>query len=454
MIQLNYKHIKDKFLTSQNVRTASVKKNILASILIKGISIFVSLLIVPITLGYVNSTLYGIWLTISSVMLWLNFFDVGLTLGLKNRLGEALAKSNFSLGKSLISTTYVIMIFVFVPLCIILEFFVPFIPWNKLLNVSEIYNNEIGYAFYVMIFCFSIQMIAGVLTSVVSAFQKVALSSLFPVLGNVLTLLLILLFAKFSTPSLLKLSLAVSVTTPIVLIIASIYFYKTTFRSVSPSVEYVNFKYVRDLFNLGLKFFVIQIQVVVFLQTTNILISNVSSPNDVTYYNVAYKYMSVGMMLYNILMTPLWPAFTDAYTKKDYHWMKNIYRKFQKVFFCSFIFLVVLLIISPFAYKLWLNSQLEVPYSMTFIVFLYVALASWCSLQIFPLNGIGKIRLQTYVCLIGLFFHIPLALLLGEYLGAVGVVASLVIIHLIYAIIYTIQIRKILNNKALGIWNE
>ena len=54
MIQLNYKHIKDKFLTSQNVRTASVKKNILASILIKGISIFVSLLIVPITLGYVN----------------------------------------------------------------------------------------------------------------------------------------------------------------------------------------------------------------------------------------------------------------------------------------------------------------------------------------------------------------------------------------------------------------
>ena len=51
MIQLNYKHIKDKFLTSQNVRTASVKKNILASILIKGISIFVSLLIVPITLG-------------------------------------------------------------------------------------------------------------------------------------------------------------------------------------------------------------------------------------------------------------------------------------------------------------------------------------------------------------------------------------------------------------------
>ena len=95
-----------------------------------------------------------------------------------------------------------------------------------------------------------------------------------------------------------------------------IYFYKTIFRSVSPSVEYVNFKYVRDLFNLGLKFFVIQIQVVVFLQTTNILISNVSSPNDVTYYNVAYKYMSVGMMLYNILMTPLWPAFTDAYTKK------------------------------------------------------------------------------------------------------------------------------------------
>ena len=67
-------------------RTSLLKKNIAASILIKGISILSSLLLVPLTLDYVNKELYGIWLTLSSIVVWINFFDIGLTLGLKNRL--------------------------------------------------------------------------------------------------------------------------------------------------------------------------------------------------------------------------------------------------------------------------------------------------------------------------------------------------------------------------------
>ena len=75
----------NEILSSNDQRTNIVKKNIIASLFIKGCSILISLLLVPITLGYVSSELYGIWLTLSSIMLWLNFFDVGFTLGLKNK---------------------------------------------------------------------------------------------------------------------------------------------------------------------------------------------------------------------------------------------------------------------------------------------------------------------------------------------------------------------------------
>lgn len=84
-----------KILNSKDKRSATVKKNILASFAIKGISIVVSLLLVPMTLGYVSSELYGIWLTLSSIMMWLSFFDVGFTLGLKNKLAEAIALNNW-----------------------------------------------------------------------------------------------------------------------------------------------------------------------------------------------------------------------------------------------------------------------------------------------------------------------------------------------------------------------
>ena len=90
-------------LNSGDKRTQTVKRNVLWSFLIKGISIIVSLIMVPLTLGYVSSEVYGIWLTLSSVLHWLTFMDVGFTTGLKNRLAEALAHEDYEKGKSLVN---------------------------------------------------------------------------------------------------------------------------------------------------------------------------------------------------------------------------------------------------------------------------------------------------------------------------------------------------------------
>ena len=77
---------------------------------------------------------------------------------------------------------------------------------------------------------------------------------------------------------------------------------------------------------------------------------------------------------------------------------------------------------------------------------------SWDALQVQLINGIGTIKLQTYVTLIGLVLHIPLSLCLGQYIGAIGVVISMIIINIIYSSFFTIQISKLLNKKAKGIW--
>lgn len=70
------------------------------------------------------------------------------------------------------------------------------------------------------------------------------------------------------------------------------------------------------------------------------------------------------------------------------------------------------------------------------------------------INGIGAIKLQTYVVLIGLLLHIPLSFFIGKYIGAYGVVSSMLIINCIYALLFTVQIRRILNKQAKGIWIE
>lgn len=439
-------------INNKDSRTKNVINNIIGSLFIKGFSIIISLMLVPMTLGYVSSELYGIWLTLSSIMMWLNFFDVGFTLGLKNKLAEAIALEDYDKGKSLVSTTYFMMSIIFIPLCVILIILIPYIHWGHFLNVSEVYNNDIIKALYVLVACFCLQMIVNVLTAVISAYQKVALSSAFPVIGNFLSLIVIFILTKLCPPSLMWLAVAISSMPIIVLIIASVVFYSKKFKKVSPSIKKINKAYIKDLFGLGYKFFFIQIQVVVLYQCTNILISNVAGPNEVTEYNIAYKYLGIAMMLYTIILTPLWPAFTDAYTKKDFNWMKNIYKKMSFVFLLSAIALVIMVIVSPIVYRLWIGDKVNISIYMTLSVALYMMIHSWDSLQVQLINGIGTIKLQTYVTLIGLVLHIPLSLLLGKYIGAIGVINSMIIINIIYSTFFTIQINKLLNQKANGIW--
>ena len=79
------KYISD-FFTKGHSRTLLAKKNIAASFVVKGLSVMINLALVPLTINYVNPSQYGIWLTLSSIIAWFSFFDVGFGNGLRNRL--------------------------------------------------------------------------------------------------------------------------------------------------------------------------------------------------------------------------------------------------------------------------------------------------------------------------------------------------------------------------------
>lgn len=445
-----------KIFSSENQRTNTVKKNIFGSLFIKGCSILISLLVVPLTIGYVSSELYGIWLTLASIIHWVHYMDVGFTLGLKNKLAEALANKDYDRGKSLVSTTYFLMVVIFVPVCILLLYLVPHIDWARLLNVNPMYSSDIVETISVLIILISVQMIINVFSTVVAAYQKVALSSSFAVIGQAISLIIIIALKQFCNPQLVYLAFAFTLMPILVTIFFSFAYYRYKFAAVSPSLKWIRLEFVKDLWSLGAKFFIIQIQVIVLYQTTNILISNIEGPDAVTEYNIAHKLLNVIMMVYTLILSPLWPAFTDAYTKKDFVWMNRIYDKMSRFFLVLILAVICVVLLSPYIIQLWIGNEIEVPFILTVSIGLYTLVHSWSQLQVLLINGIGTVKLQTCVTMIGLMLHIPLSLFLGRQLGwgAVGVVTSMSIIAIIYSIFFTIQIRKILSQKAKGIWSK
>ena len=450
---MNFAEIKNKLIGGSQ-RTATVKKNIWGSFAIKGISILTTFMLVPMTIGYVSAEIYGVWLTISSILGWVSYMDIGVSHGLKNRLAECLARKDYEKGKSLVSTTYAIMFAIFLPISIILIAASSKIDWCSILNVAPSNQETIIRTMRLLFSLTAVGMTIHVFSSVASAYQKTALSGLFGALGQISALCVIGIMTLFVKPSLTNLVFAYSIPPMLIILTASIIYFKTSMKEVAPSFKSINTAYIKDLWGLGFRFFIIQIQMIVLYQTTNILITQIAGPESVTQYNIAYKLLNVALMINTIILNPLWPAFTDAYTKKDYTWMNNAYRKMTRIYLCLSLIISTILILSPILIKLWVGDKVSVPFTLTLSIAIYTLILCWSNLQVILINGTGKIKLQSYIVIIGIFVHIPLSLLLGKYIGIIGVVASMSIITFIYALFYTIQIRKILNNTATGIWNK
>lgn len=450
---MSFNHIK-QILTSGSARTINIKKNVLASIILKGVSILVSLALVPITIGYVSPELYGVWLTLSSILSWLSFFDIGLSHGLKNKLTEAIAKDNWIRGRELVSTTYISMAVIFVPLATISLFVVPHIDWVSLLNVQNIYQEDIILSMQILVAFLCLQMVINVITAVIAAFQKVALSQSFGVIGNVISLGVIIILKHLSPPSLAMLSFVMAGCTFFLTFVASLVLYKKQFKRVAPTISCFNPVLLTDLYSLGFKFFIIQIQYIIIYQSTNILISHVSSPEVVTSYNIAYRYLNIAMIIFTIFTAPLWPAYTDAFARKDLEWIQRMRRKMLKILLISCIGCIIMACISPIIYRVWIGDSIKVSSTMTWLVTFFVIVYGLTQVNATIISGSGKMKASTIATVMGLFIYIPLALFMSEYWAEYGIVASMIIINIFYAVIYTIQSNKILENKAIGIWNQ
>ena len=84
-----------------NDRNIVLKKNILMSAVLKMVGLATSLLIVPITIGYLDKEVYGVWMTMTSVLFWIGTFDIGLGNGMRNYLTEAISKQDYSLARKI-----------------------------------------------------------------------------------------------------------------------------------------------------------------------------------------------------------------------------------------------------------------------------------------------------------------------------------------------------------------
>ena len=330
----------------------------------------------------------------------------------------------------------------------------PFLDWSLILNTSTSMKAELSVLALIVFAFFSIQFVLKLITTIVTANQQPARASLFNLIGSVFSLILIFILTKTTSGNLIYLGWVLGAAPVVVLIVSSLWFYNHEYKKFAPSFAYVRFKFARNLMSIGVQFFIIQIAAVIIYQTTNMIITQLYGPSEVTPYNIAFRYFGVIPMIFSIVMSPFWSAFTEAWVLKDMAWIKSTVNKLRIIWIITVGICLIMLLLSNVLYKAWVGNDIIVPNSVSICVAFYVIVNAWNAIYSQFLNGIGRIRLQLYVAVIGSAINIPLALTLGKNLGVYGIVLSSIIICLMPGIYGPIQYHKIISGKARGIWDK
>lgn len=439
-----------------STRTSKAKKNIILMFLIKGISIFISFLYVPLLLHGLNSENYGIWLTLTSIIAWVSVFDIGLGNGLRNKLAISLAQHDYEKGRIYVSTAYVCIFILILSLIVFFLLIYQYVPWNKVLNADSVDFWELRYLVLIVFITFCFQFSLGLLNSVLYAFQMPALSSFILMMGQLVAYIVVFVLVKiFSVSSILILGGIVSCVPSVVLFISSVFLYSGQLKCVAPSWKYYRKEFIKEILSLGIKFFVLQIITVVLFQTNNFIIAHIIDNQSVVRYNVSFKYMQSLVMIFTIVAMPMWSATTDAYTKGSLEWIKSANKGMLKIIMLLSLCGLFMLVFSPYVYKIWLgDSDIEIDILTTFLLYLYSVATMIYGCYGYMLNGIGKLELQVRITSILAIAYIPFSIFAGHLGGLNGVLFVFFMTSLINAIWSKMQFTKIISGTASGIWNK
>ncbi len=321
------KKLLNKILKNKDNREISM--NIVFTFIIKGLAMLITVLIVPAyTRYFANDNVYGAWLTVSSVFLWINMFDFGIGNGLRNYLVKSLAENDDKASKKYISSAYVsvgVISLVFLVLGCALIYF---LNWNSILKISAEVISPGTFRTFILI------MYTGVVvhfffllvSSICYALQKTFLPGLISLITHIMLLLFLYIPNSMNIEGkIISLSVSYLLSYNIPILAVTLWLFFGKLKEVKPSFKFFDKSAAKQVVGLGGVFFLIQIALIALNSSNEIYINAFFNASDVVQYTYYHKMFYVLTVLITLFLQPIWSAVTKAYCERRFKWVLKMY---------------------------------------------------------------------------------------------------------------------------------
>ena len=426
-----------------------ILKNIGVSMIMKPISMFLSFVYTPMALAFLGDKKYGIWAIVLNIISWINFFDIGIGNGLRNKLAEAVARDDKESAQKYVSTAYVGTAIISLSFCVLIT-----LIWN-VFNLSKFFNllvedENSNIIIFISVFFVCVNFVLSLSKTSAYAIQQPGIISVVGTIGQLLQICFILIVSSLFHQSLF----AIAVMYGIASLCDSIIVYIVVTRKrdyLRPKIIMAKKSYMKPLFTLGMGFFVLQICSLILNTTDNLLISNLYGSESVTIYSVAYKAFYVFVQIHAIIIMPMWSAYTEAATRKDILWIKRSMKKINMVTLLLSLGVVIgIFVFEPLA-AIWLHRRLEYGKSLITIMAIYMIAQMIGNSYSSFLCGVGYIKASTIISAIGAIINIPASVLFAQNCGMrlSGIILGSLMVMMLSVVVLPVVSKKWIDKRTI-----
>lgn len=402
----------------------------------KAIALVTTAVSVPLTLGYLGSERFGVWMTLSALIALLGFTDLGIGNSLLNGVAHAAGRDNQTLVRTYLSSGLVMLLVVAAMFGLLFAAVYNHIPWARVFNVgSTAALDEAGPAAAVLVMCFLVAMPAGAFQQVRLGLQQGYVNSIYVGVGNIGGLVLVIwaIQMRLGLPWLV-LAMAGA---PLLATLVNGFALVARSPWLRPTLHDVNFAVARSLLRVGLLFLVLQLAVAVAFTSNSIIIAAMIGPSAVADYAVVSKLFMIPTLLVGFAVGPLWPAYREALSRGDVQWVRRTFRRSIRLSLSvAGLVSAALVVLGLPVIAVWVGtSSVQPSFGLVLAIGIWTTLSAVGNAVAMLLNGAQIMRFQVVTAVLMATANILLSIALVSRIGVAGVVWGSVIAYSAFELI-------------------
>ncbi|MFP3564938.1 oligosaccharide flippase family protein [Paraburkholderia sp. SIMBA_030] len=407
----------------------------MAAILAKFLSAAVGLMTVPITLKYLGSERYGLWMTISSIVAMLGFADLGMGNGLLNVVARAHGGGDTKAIKRSFASAGIFLSCIACAILAVFALIYPAAPWADWLNVrTSLAVSESGQAVGAFVVCFAFNIPANLVQRLQLGLQMGFVANLWQMVGSIFAFIAVLVAVHYEA-GLPWLVFALSGAPVLAALLNGIIFFLVVRPDLIPKLSDASWDDAARVGKTGVLFVFLQLIAAAAFASDNFIIGRILGMGAVSQYAVIAKMFSVIPLILSTLLTPLWPAYGEALARNDTDWAVRVLKKSLKMALLGTLALSSFLVLfGNQIMEAWVGKTITPSLAILSSFAIWKILEAVGSTFAVFLNGANIIRTQLILGFVTACSAVALKIFLTREIGFIGVIFGTSISYAVFSI--------------------